>query len=210
MARKRRGEAWTPNQIVAYNVAQARLLRGWTQEQAAEALAPYLGTRWSAASFSAVERSVAGGGIREFTADELLALARGFRLPIGWFLTPPSHLKDVDLSVPDSKGGADRQILLDAVLGTPETLEPWEQVLLAWPAGAGTTSSGERDVPDVDGAIEDLAATRARMLLRQSFGNLDQARDVLERLRNVLDQLEAGDVPAGRKAKRERSHRQEG
>src|SRR5207237_7093666 len=28
----------TPNQIVAYNVAKARELRGWTQEQAAEAL----------------------------------------------------------------------------------------------------------------------------------------------------------------------------
>jgi hypothetical protein len=48
------------------------------------------------------------------------------------------------------------------------------------------------------------------MLLRQSFGNLDEARDVLERLRGVLDELEAGDAPAGRKAKRERSHRQEG
>ena len=28
----------SPNQIVAYNVAKARALRGWTQEEAAEAL----------------------------------------------------------------------------------------------------------------------------------------------------------------------------
>src|SRR5438034_4610833 len=102
MARKRRGEAWTPNQIVAYNVAKARLLRGWTQEQAAEALAPYLGTKLSAASFSAIERSVAGGRIREFTADEVFALARGFHLPIGWFFTPPSLLEGVGVATPDA------------------------------------------------------------------------------------------------------------
>ena len=47
----------TPNQIVALNVARARALRGWTQEQAAEALAPYLGAKLSGPSFSALERS---------------------------------------------------------------------------------------------------------------------------------------------------------
>jgi hypothetical protein len=33
----------TSNQVVAYNVAKAWAIRGWTQEQAAEELAPYLG-----------------------------------------------------------------------------------------------------------------------------------------------------------------------
>ena len=47
----------TPNQIVAFNVAKARALRGWTQEEAAEALAPYLGAKLSGPSFSALERS---------------------------------------------------------------------------------------------------------------------------------------------------------
>src|ERR1700741_1752341 len=125
MARGKKVEAWTPNQVVAYNVARARQLRGWTQEQAADALAPYLGTRWSGASFSALERSIAGGRIREFTAEQPLALPGGFDLPIGWFLTPPSQLHDVVLSVPDFKAGADPMILLDAVLGTPGTLAPW-------------------------------------------------------------------------------------
>ncbi|HKN40378.1 MAG TPA: helix-turn-helix transcriptional regulator, partial [Acidimicrobiia bacterium] len=81
--------ALTPNQVVAYNLPRARLVRGWTQEQAAEALAPYLGTKWSVANFSAIERSVDGGRVRQFTADELFALSRAFRLPIGFFLTPP-------------------------------------------------------------------------------------------------------------------------
>ncbi len=87
--RKQSPRLWTANQIVAFNVAKARLLRGWTQEQAAEALAPYLGARLSGASFSAIERSVDVGRGREFNADELLAFARGFRLPLAWFLTPP-------------------------------------------------------------------------------------------------------------------------
>jgi transcriptional regulator with XRE-family HTH domain len=188
--RAKKVEAWTPNQIVAYNVARARQLRGWTQEQAADALAPFLGTRWSGASFSAVERSIAGGRVREFTADELLALARGFDLPLGWFLTPPSPLKDIALSVPDVKGGADPMILLDAVLGTPDTLIPWEQVLLGWPASSGHTSRG-REVPDVHEPLQRQARTRAKMLLRQSFGDIKQARDVLERLQAVLDDMDA-------------------
>jgi transcriptional regulator with XRE-family HTH domain len=190
VARGKKTQAWTPNQIVAYNVARARQLRGWTQEQAADALAPYLGTRWSGASFSAVERSVAGGRIREFTADELLALARGFDVPIGWFFTPPPHLEDIALSVPDVKGGADPMILLDAVLGTPETLVPWEQALLSWPAGSGHTSKG-REVTDVHQPLQRHARTRAKMLLRQSFGDVDEARNVLDRLKALLDELDA-------------------
>lgn len=47
----------TPNRVVAYNLARARSLRGWTQEQAAERLEPFLGVRWSKATFSAAERS---------------------------------------------------------------------------------------------------------------------------------------------------------
>src|SRR6478672_2324430 len=95
---------WTPNQIVAHNINKARLLRGWTQDQAAEALAPFLGTRLSAASWSAIERSVDGGRIREFTADELVAFARGFELPLGCFLTPPPALEDIRVAAPDAKG----------------------------------------------------------------------------------------------------------
>ncbi len=80
----------TPNQVVAYNLMAARALRGWTQEQAAEKLEPYLGTRWSKATFSAAERSVSGERIREFTADELFAFTRGFDLPLWWFFLPPT------------------------------------------------------------------------------------------------------------------------
>src|SRR5687767_165497 len=48
----------TANQIVAFNLARAREWKNWTQEEAADALEPYLGKRWSKASFSQAERSV--------------------------------------------------------------------------------------------------------------------------------------------------------
>ena len=87
----------TPNQIVAYNLAQARAWRDWTQEEAAEHLEPYLGTKWSKASFSAAERSVDGERVRQFSADEIVAFARGFGLPVGFFfLPPPPSAADVD------------------------------------------------------------------------------------------------------------------
>jgi hypothetical protein len=49
MTAQRANAHWTPNQVVALNVARARVLRGWTQARAAEALAPYLGARLSQA-----------------------------------------------------------------------------------------------------------------------------------------------------------------
>jgi hypothetical protein len=79
----------TPNQVVAYNLAQARLWKDWTQEEAAEHLEPYLGSRWSKATFSAAERSVDGQRVRQFTGDEIVAFARGFGLPVGFFFLPP-------------------------------------------------------------------------------------------------------------------------
>ena len=80
----------TPNQIVAHNLREARLLKGWTQEEAAEHLEPYLGVRWSKSTFSAAERSCARERVREFTADEIVAFASAFNLSVSWFFLPPS------------------------------------------------------------------------------------------------------------------------
>src|SRR5713101_6692469 len=105
----------TPNQIVAYNVNKARELRGWTQEQVAEALAPYLGAKLSGASFSALERSAwTVNRIKQFSADDLLALSRGFDLPIGFFFTPPPPELDAAVHAPDAPmPGLDPIVILD-------------------------------------------------------------------------------------------------
>src|SRR5215210_1137325 len=77
------------NQVVAFNVRAARELRGWTQEEFAERLERYLGTRLTQASVSAMERAWDGDRRREFDAHELLVLAMVFNLPMIWFLLPP-------------------------------------------------------------------------------------------------------------------------
>ncbi len=191
--------AWTPNQIVAHNIAKARLLRAWTQDQAAEACAPYLGARLSPASWSALERSVDGGRIREITADELIGFARGFALPVGFFLTPPSVWDGHVVNTPDAGAdGLDPIELFDVVIGTPDNLAEWEQYLLSWPSPEsrvrihpdGIMENLGRVQPDVHPRLAGPAALRAQLLLRQQFGDLDRAREVLKRLTATLDLLE--------------------
>ncbi|MGB5565479.1 MAG: helix-turn-helix transcriptional regulator [Acidimicrobiia bacterium] len=77
------------NQVVAYNIREARLLRGWTQEELADRLEPYLGQRLTQAGVSSIERAWDGERRREFDAHELLIFAMVFDLPILWFLLPP-------------------------------------------------------------------------------------------------------------------------
>jgi transcriptional regulator with XRE-family HTH domain len=98
----------TPNQVVARNLTMARTDRGWSQPEAAAALEPFLGVRWSRASYSAVERSVDGIRIKQFSADELVAIARCFDRPVAWFLTPPAGAIAV---TPDCPRGLDASVL---------------------------------------------------------------------------------------------------
>lgn len=96
-----RDEGLTPNQLVAYNLQRARRLRKWTQEEAAAHLEPFLGVRWSKASWSAAERSVAGDRVRQFSADEVVAFARGFGLSVAFFFMPASPNVAAGLKAPD-------------------------------------------------------------------------------------------------------------
>lgn len=195
----------TPNQIVAHNVARARELRGWTQEQAADALAPYLGARLSGPSFSALERSAwTPSRVKQFSADDLLALSRGFDLPIGYFLTPPAPDFDAGLHAPDAgANGLDPIVLLDAILGTPENLDHWKAKLLGYSASIAPMPKSKRRKPNV--APSDLAerlrpyvSSRGQSVLRESVGEIDDAADVLERMAEFLrawDQAAAGHSP---------------
>lgn len=109
----------TANQLVAYNLRRVRESLEITQAEAALRLEPYLGKRWSVASFSDAERSGGNGRTREFDANELLAFSRTFRKPIGYFFSPPDDLESVlagppfDVTLPVS-----RVELLDACRGS--------------------------------------------------------------------------------------------
>lgn len=111
----RRPQRLTSNQVVALNLTRARVERGWSQPQAAEALEPFLGVRWSRASYSAVERSVDGTRIKQFSADELIAIARCFDRPVSWFLSPPD---DTTLVTADQPRGLDPHDLTRALRAT--------------------------------------------------------------------------------------------
>jgi hypothetical protein len=196
----------TPNQIVAYNVAKARALRGWTQEQAADALAPYLGAKLSGPSFSALERSAwTVDRIKQFSADDLLALSRGFDLPIGYFFTPPPPDFDAALQAPDAPlPGLDPIVILDAILGRPDNIEYWQDELLAYASATAAPPQTKREKPhvtpkDLPDRVESLVGLRAKALLRNTFGDLDTAREVLERLAELagsLDERPSKEQPA--------------
>jgi hypothetical protein len=153
----------------------------------------------SPASWSALERSVDGGRIREITADELVAFARAFDLPIGFFLTPPSVWDNHVVATPDAgPDGLEPVVLFDVVIGTDENLAAWAQYLLSWPSPEHRVALHDDDTIENLGRVQDdvhprlagPAALRAQLLLRQQFGDLDAARDVLARLASVIDVLE--------------------
>lgn len=86
----------TANQLVAYNLMRARKSAGLSQEQAAGRLAVYRGVRWSKSVYSAAERSYQGKRVRQFTADDVLAMALAFGLPVTYFYLPPPTSERVD------------------------------------------------------------------------------------------------------------------
>lgn len=94
-------------------------------------------------------------------------------------------------------------VLLDAVLGTDESLEVWEQVLatIGWAGGSravlvdGKWVDEGRVVGDQLPRARRLAALRTRTLLTREFGDTERARSVLTRLIRLLEVLEGEEEP---------------
>jgi transcriptional regulator with XRE-family HTH domain len=107
------------NPVVAYNFRAARELRGWTQEETARRLAPYIGQELPKASISGIERSFDGERKRFFDAQELVAFSLAFDLPIVWFLLPPPGADDYELTAAERSV----QVLATLVLGRDDQLE---------------------------------------------------------------------------------------
>ncbi|HVL03333.1 MAG TPA: helix-turn-helix transcriptional regulator [Acidimicrobiales bacterium] len=181
----------TPNQVVAYNLTRAREDKGWTQDEAADALAPYLGKRWSKASVSQAERSIAGKFIRKFDADEILAFARAFELPVSWFLMPPPPWSDqpgvpVKLSTPDAERfGAALGLLVDLVFG-----DPGQQALLLLRLQSFLNELGPLDLTEAQQRIASAVNLRVEALVAHSFQGLGQWQTMLRSIANQLEDLE--------------------
>ena len=83
----------TANAIVAGNVSRLRGQRDWTQRQLADALSERNDKPWSVSMVSDAERSVSadradGRPPRQFTADELVSLARVFQVSLMSLVAP--------------------------------------------------------------------------------------------------------------------------
>ncbi len=173
---------WTPNQIVAANLARIRQRRGWTQAQTARELSAVSPKPWSEATLAHAERSVTGNRIREFTADDLIAFARTFDVPVLYFLTPPPRLF---ISVPDSpRFGVTAAEMLQAVLGRPDNLAEWEILLDEWTVDPDDQmpfplNAAKRE--EVRVTAQEIALIRANHLVRKYFEGSDllQLRETL-------------------------------
>lgn len=180
----------TPNQIVAYNLNQARLWKGWTQEQAADALAPHVGSRWSKANFSAAERSVAGERIRNFDADEIVAFARTFELPVTFFFMPPVPWADnlpVRLQTPDAGPlGVALTKMADLVFGERHTIGLLSQRLEQF-----LDRLGPEPVTEAQGRIQRLVLTRMSKLVKDAFADLERWQTQLRSMANQLEDMVA-------------------
>lgn len=208
---------FTANQIVAFNLIQAREWRDWTQEEAATALEPYLGVRWSKATFSQAERSVAGRFIRNFTADEIVAFARGFDLPVTWFFMPPPPWAapgmPTRLEAPDDpRFGQPVAMLVDLVFGDKE-----QQALLTLRLDSFLEALGPAGLTAAQGRIASLVAHRVEAIVRDTFRNLGEWQTSLRAMANQLGQLEvrakravAKEVGIKASELRISAHRQEG
>lgn len=86
----------TVHQIVACNFTRARQQAGWTQVETSDRLEPFLGYRLNQAGVSAIEKTFDTERRRNIDAAEIVAFARCFNRPIGWFFLPPTgHSTDL-------------------------------------------------------------------------------------------------------------------
>jgi transcriptional regulator with XRE-family HTH domain len=190
-ARPEDGEpTFTPNQVVASNLTRLRHRRGLTQAEVARLLSGVAAKEWSEAMVAHAERSVTGNRIREFTADDLVALARAFDVPVLYFLTPPPS--GIYVHVPGSR--IDTMTMLEAVLGRLDNLSEWERLLDEW------NFREDEEVPfplaaerrrKIRAVAGEIATVRAHHLIRRHFtGDLMQLRETLRSLADLVLDIE--------------------
>jgi transcriptional regulator with XRE-family HTH domain len=187
---------WTPNQVVAGNLVRLRQRRGLTQGEVARLLSSVAGKDWSEAMVAHAERSVTGNRVREFTADDLVTLARAFDVPVLYFLTPPP--KGIFVYVPGSR--IDTITMLDAVLGRPDNLAEWETLLDEW------NFADDEELPfplshkrrqQIRALAGEIALIRAHHIIRKHFkGNLMELQNTLRSMADLVFEIEKHEVLA--------------
>jgi transcriptional regulator with XRE-family HTH domain len=188
--------AWTPNQVVAGNLNRLRTRRGLTQGEVARLFSAVAGKEWTEAMVAHAERSVTGNRVREFTADDLVTLARAFDVPVLYFLTPPPT--GIFVHVPGSR--IDTLTMLEAVLGRPDNLSEWETLLDEWsftPHEELPFPLSEKRRQQIRAVAGEIALIRAHHLIRKHFkGNLEELQDTLRSLADLVFDVEKHEILA--------------
>lgn len=203
--------AWTASQVVAHNLACARRLRGWTQELAAERLSTMTGAKWTAVTVAQAEGSVSGDRVRQFTANELVGMARTFDLPISWFFVPPDPGEGPERLDSGTTGGLTWDQLVVLVVGHGGNYTALADRLGHWAATAwrGTTMPIADRLPERSAiagegfrqavTADDVALAAFMGAIRLQFGPrsdgqlnrdmLDEFSSNLYRLQMIIDTL---------------------
>ena len=180
---RRDPKAWTASQVVAHNLTRARELRGITQTEVAERLTTFTRTRWSQATVAQAEGSVSGQRIRQFTANELVALARTFDLPVLYFFLPPDD-GPAGFATPDARAaGWPWEYLLLLVWGHRTNFPAVAERAALWAHASPIVTVPKSDVldgtPDA-GLLEQLGRERERLtpddMLAVAFNGLARQR----------------------------------
>jgi transcriptional regulator with XRE-family HTH domain len=201
---------WTPAQVVAHNLTRARHLRGLTQAEVAHRLSAFTGAPWSQATVAQAEGSVSGVRVRQFSAVELVALARVFDLPVVWFFLPPEQGAS-GLATPDSPArGWPWEYLLVLVWGHAKNYGALAERAADWAHASTVVSVPEADVleGEPDEALlggwarnrerygpEDMLAVAfaglARKRMRGSMRPGEEVASLAQSLRGLADALDA-------------------
>lgn len=192
-------ERLTPNQLIAWNLREARrevgeregLGRPLTQEEAADRLEPYLGVRWSRTTFSAAEEgTISGRRIRQFSADDVVAFARAFNLPIGWFFLP-APLGEFQDGYTIANEGSSKELpaveLLDLAFSADLTERLWRR-LAKLDLPPGRLNKGQTQITDLVKGF--LSAG-----LESQFGSLAKLADQLATAEKAIRSLAESHAP---------------
>ncbi len=154
---------WTASQVVAHNLTRARELHRLTQSEVAERLSRFTGSNWTQTTVAQAEGSVGGQRVRQFTANELVALARTFDLPVLFFFLPPDD-GGGRLMTDDAKGGHPWEYLLVLLLGHRDSFPIVAERTANWShvRTRGIDMPRSDALPGADPVVAELAGSRHR------------------------------------------------
>jgi hypothetical protein len=171
----------SPCQIVAWNLEKIRRARGLSQDETARKLAPYLGFRMTRAALSQAERCLYGGRIRRFDADEIVAFARAFDVPVStFFMVPESHFMRKRVVVNGKPGNPRAKVISEPLTGREMTVR----------SGRATVPRADVDLSGAFGFLwESALRTVSRVVARYLKEHPASATDIAAGSERVIKEI---------------------